>query len=56
MQKSFRMLVVFSLLSLTALPCSHAEQTGANPHPQIEVASSSAWYVFVYTVRSYLGL
>ena len=56
MQKSFRLLVVALLLSLTALPCSHAEQTGANPHPQAAVASSSTWDVFVYTVRAYLGL
>lgn len=55
MQKSLRLFVIAFSLVIAAVPYTHADQMGTNPHPAM-AAAPSMWKSFVDTVASYLGI
>ena len=50
--KAFRTIALTAVITLAAVPAMHANQTGANPHPQVVTASSS----FMSYVQAVLAL
>lgn len=56
MQKSIRLSVLVLSLSFGAISSLRADQTGTNPHPRASLSAPGVLDIFIYTVRSYLGL